>query len=112
MQTTTETAQQIDPELLFTDVLHRAEALILTINEGLARLRNTNFRVPGETDDHLQYRKDHNKDGPLSVLGAQVMLDLLKLGLTDEQVAARMTVTANSVGVRRRKWGRKFGQKG
>jgi hypothetical protein len=40
------------------------------------------------------------------------MLALLKLGLTDEQVGTRMSISPNGVGARRRKWGRAYGQKG
>jgi len=51
-------------------------------------------------------------NGPLSELGEQVMLSLLKLGLTDEEVGIRMSVSPDGVGARRRKWGRAYGQKG
>lgn len=46
---------------------------------------------------------------PLSELGEQVMLALLQLGLTDEEVEVRMSVSPNGVGARRRKWGRAYG---
>lgn len=109
---TNETPQPADPEALLVGLLHQAEALVLNINEGLARLRNTDYRVPGETDDHAAYRKHRVVSGPLSELGEQVMLALLKLGLTDDQVGDRMSISSNGVGVRRRKWGRAYGQKG
>ena len=109
---TPETQPQFDPEACLVDLLHRTEAMSLGIQEALARLRNTNFRVPDETDDHMAYRQHRVVSGPLSEQGERVMLALLKLGLTDEEVATRMSVSTNGVGVRRRKWGRSYGQKG
>jgi hypothetical protein len=108
----TETLSPVDPETILVDLRHRAEALVLSIDEGLARIRNTDYRVPGETDDHMAYRKHRVVSGPLSDLGERVMLALLKLGLTDEQVGVRMSISPNGVGARRRKWGRAYGQKG
>lgn len=109
---TTVNAQPFDPEAFLADLLQRGEALVLVLKEGLARLRNTDFQVPGETKDHAAYRKHRIVSGPLSDLGEQVMLDLLKLGLTDEEVGIRMSVSPNGVGSRRRKWGRAYAQKG
>jgi hypothetical protein len=104
--------KQFDAEACLVELLNRTEAMSLGIQEALARLRNTDFRVPDETDDHQAYRQHRVVSGPLSDQGERVMLALLKLGLTDEAVASRMSVSANGVGVRRRKWGRSYGQKG
>ena len=105
--------ENADPEALLSGLLQQSEGLTLSIREALARLRNTTFRVPGETpDDHHAYRKGRIVSGPLSDLGEQVMLDLLKLGLSDEDVGIRMSVSPHGVGARRRAWGRKYGQKG
>jgi hypothetical protein len=112
MQPHQPTPQPFDAEACLADLLSRTEGLLLGIQEALAHLRNSDFRVPGETDDHPAYRQHRVVGGPLSPLGESVMLALLKLGLTDEQVAGRMSVSANGVAVRRRKWGRAYGQKG
>jgi hypothetical protein len=113
MQSHQPATEPFDAEACLVDLLGRAEGLQLCVQEALARLRNTDFRVPDEAaDDHHAYRKHRVVGGPLSDLGERVMLALLKLGLTDEQVAARMSVSANGVAVRRRKWGRAYGQKG
>ena len=103
---------QFDAEAFLVDLLHRSEAQVLSIQEALARLRNTDFAVPGETNDHAAYRQHRVISGPLSELGEKVMLNLLKLGLTDEEVGIRMSVSATGVGARRRKWKRSYGQKG
>jgi hypothetical protein len=105
-------SQPFDAEACLVDLEHRTQALVLVIQEALARLRNTSFRVPGETDDHTAYRRDGQMGATLSDQGEQVMLALLKLGLTDEQVSVRMSVSPAGVAARRRKWGRSYGQKG
>jgi hypothetical protein len=89
-----------------------ADALSLNARDALAAYHGTVFQVPGESNDHFDYRDDRKPNAQLSELGQTVMLGLLKLGLTDEQVSVRMTVTPHGVAQRRRAWGRKYAQKG
>ncbi len=104
------TAPETDVDAILVSLLNQAQALALAINDALARVRKVDSTVPGETTDHEKYRI--TPAGALSELGLKVMLALLQLGLTDEQVSARMSVTVVGVATRRRKWGRKYGQRG
>ncbi|WP_298263834.1 hypothetical protein [Acidocella sp.] len=112
MTDATTSSSNFNPAAVLNDLLSRANGLVLCINEALAALNNTEFKVPGETTDYAAYRKDRREDGPLSDLGKDVMLSLLKLGLTDEEVGIRMKISPNGVAERRRRWGRAYAQKG
>jgi uncharacterized protein (DUF2126 family) len=105
-------SKTFDVEQAFKTLAGMADALALNAREVLAAYQGVVFKVPGESDDPLDYRDDRNPNGQLSEVGQQVMLALLKLGLTDEQVSVRMNVTPHGIAQRRRGWGRKYGQKG
>lgn len=101
-----------EPEKVLTDLLHRVQSLQLAIEQALADAKGVEYTVPGETTDHLEYRWGRDANGSLSKLGEGVMLALLKLGLSDDEVAKRMSVSPNGVADRRRRWGRRPGQRG